>query len=391
MAEGNASSENKENQINNNSVDKDKNSSAYLAYEDFSHVGLGVETYEDGNQHPLELRKILIGDLAKEMSVSFKDKNSNSFKKLVHPNVSGGGGSLDIFDASGHLISIFASNLPKPPKLFKGGNGLASNPFAGGLWDNSLQDEEYNHPSLAVPKVENQLTGLSKDQLTGLVNDQLTGLVNQRKPGRPAAQQGTFDPESGTIRYICRLECGASLASAKGRRKHEKKHCPNVPKEKFAGSYPVFYPGNNMLGGHTLFGDARLPVKKQEYFECRICGKVLKTYEGRRLHEKHQHKPKPDESVGEASTQSASSFEQKDEEEPEAVSDDIEDVEDTEDVGDVEEVDDVEEVEDDDDEDEVTVMDEVMIRKAEMAQQQQEEDDDDDDEIEDDLDDTEEG
>ena len=45
-----------------------------------------------------------------------------------------------------------------------------------------------------------------------------------------------------------------------------------------------------------------------------------------------------------------------DEEEPEAVSDDIEDVEDTEDVGDVEEVDDVEEVEDDDDEDEVNII-----------------------------------
>ena len=33
-------------------------------YEDFSHVGLGVETYHDGLQHPLELRKILIGDLS---------------------------------------------------------------------------------------------------------------------------------------------------------------------------------------------------------------------------------------------------------------------------------------------------------------------------------------
>ena len=47
---------------------------------------------------------------------------------------------------------------------------------------------------------------------------------------------------------VIRLECGASLASAKGRRKHEKKHCPNMPKE------------HNMMGGgsvgagvHSLF------------------------------------------------------------------------------------------------------------------------------------------
>jgi hypothetical protein len=28
--------------------------------------------------------------------------------------------------------------------------------------------------------------------------------------------QGAFDPETGSVRYICRLHCGASLASAKG-------------------------------------------------------------------------------------------------------------------------------------------------------------------------------
>lgn len=35
-----------------------------LEYEDFTHTGLGLETYTDGVQHPLELRKILIGDLS---------------------------------------------------------------------------------------------------------------------------------------------------------------------------------------------------------------------------------------------------------------------------------------------------------------------------------------
>ena len=28
-------------------------------------------------------------------------------------------------------------------------------------------------------------------------------------------KQGAFDPETGSVRYICRLHCGASLASAK--------------------------------------------------------------------------------------------------------------------------------------------------------------------------------
>ena len=36
-----------------------------LDYEDFSHISLGYETYTDGIQHPLELRKILTGELAK--------------------------------------------------------------------------------------------------------------------------------------------------------------------------------------------------------------------------------------------------------------------------------------------------------------------------------------
>ena len=31
----------------------------------------------------------------------------------------------------------------------------------------------------------------------------------------PHCKQGAFDPETGSVRYICRLHCGASLASAK--------------------------------------------------------------------------------------------------------------------------------------------------------------------------------
>jgi len=42
---------------------EDKGAAAYLEFEDFSHTGLGLETYEDGLQHPIELRRILTGDL----------------------------------------------------------------------------------------------------------------------------------------------------------------------------------------------------------------------------------------------------------------------------------------------------------------------------------------
>lgn len=31
------------------------------------------------------------------------------------------------------------------------------------------------------------------------------------------------------------------------------------------------------------------PLKERRVYDCRYCGKVLKTYEGRRLHEKLQH------------------------------------------------------------------------------------------------------
>jgi len=262
-------------QINNNYLEEDKNVAAYLDYEDFSHSGLGLETYTDGVQHPLELRKILIGDLSQEMSVSFRLNADEGFKALVHPN-SGRHGGVEIYDSTGRVVTGYAANLPKPPKLIKASSTIT--PFIGSLWD--------GEPSLEALQQED-------DDIQNLLSQQQR--FSGRKPGRPPAQQGTYDPESGTIRYVCRLDCGASLASAKGRRKHEKKHCPNVPKDQY-GAFPMYYNAGNLLG-HSLFGGSastpppRLP-KKQEWFECRICGKVLKTYEGRRLHEKLQHLPK---------------------------------------------------------------------------------------------------
>merc|ERR1712020_710787 len=49
-------------------------------------------------------------------------------------------------------------------------------------------------------------------------------------------EKGIFeDPETGAIRYRCRNDCGVTLASAKGRRKHEKRHCPKSSGEEKDG------------------------------------------------------------------------------------------------------------------------------------------------------------
>ena len=79
---------------------------------------------------------------------------------------------------------------------------------------------------------------------------------------------------------MCRLHCGASLASAKGRRKHEKKHCPNLGKV----AQPLLRGSrmgqlDSMVVGHSAFGfDGHsalgLPIKQQKTFVCRYCGKV---------------------------------------------------------------------------------------------------------------------
>ena len=62
-------------------VGNEKAAAAYLEFEDFSHTGLGLETYEDGLQHPIELRRILTGDLR-----CFSEQFRTSFLKSLHKN-----------------------------------------------------------------------------------------------------------------------------------------------------------------------------------------------------------------------------------------------------------------------------------------------------------------
>jgi len=276
---------------------------SYLMFEDFSHEGQGLETYSDGLTHPVELRRILTGDLSCEMSVGYKDKDEENFRSLVYPqNVSKGTKrGVEIFDSTGRSVfntfptsstpssSSPSSILPRPPKLYKGG---ANNPF--GYQESS---------EIAVVEPESDYQNGS-DMMGHLMLQHSAfsgGLTSPRKPGRPPTAQGAFDPETGSIRYLCRLQCGASLASAKGRRKHEKKHCPNFGKM----AQPTIRGGgrqNNQeqlmlmtdhggYSGHSLFGGGGgvSPIVERKTYECRYCGKVLKTYEGRRLHEKLQH------------------------------------------------------------------------------------------------------
>merc|ERR1712156_417423 len=76
---------------------------AYLEFEDFSHTGLGLETYEDGLQHPIELRRILTGDLSLEMSVSFQARADDVFQTLDYPSKKKKTG-VEILDSHGRSV-----------------------------------------------------------------------------------------------------------------------------------------------------------------------------------------------------------------------------------------------------------------------------------------------
>jgi len=269
----------------------------YLKFEDFSHTPQGLETYNDGLQHPIEMRRILTGDLSSEMSVSYKDTEDDAYRNLSYPKT--GKRSAEVFESPS--ISVFSSSLlPKPPKLLKGSSGL-SHSFSGSWLEGSSAISENISDFRPAPALSH--------------SSFLSTPVSPRKPGRPPTTSGSFDPETGSVRYLCRLQCGASLASAKGRRKHEKKHCPNFGKveppvlkgqqsqlQKQLGLGLTNSRPSQLGFSHSLFGSMASkqniqinPLKERRVYDCRYCGKVLKTYEGRRLHEKLQHVAKQQE------------------------------------------------------------------------------------------------
>ena len=78
---------------------------AYLEYEDFSHTALGLETYEDGLQHPIELRRLLTGDLSIEMTVSFKARAEETFQALAYQRQQEEAKrGVEIFDSLGRSV-----------------------------------------------------------------------------------------------------------------------------------------------------------------------------------------------------------------------------------------------------------------------------------------------
>ena len=266
----------------------------YLKFEDFSHTPQGLETYNDGLQHPIEMRRILTGDLSSEMSVSYKETEDEAYRSLSYPKT--GKRPAEVLERPS--LSVFSSSLlPKPPKLLKGSSGLAQS-FPGGWLEGSSAISSEISDYMAAPH-----------------SSFLPTPVSPRKPGRPPTTSGSFDPETGSVRYLCRLQCGASLASAKGRRKHEKKHCPNFGKveppvlkgqqsqlQKQLGLGLANNRPSQLGFSHSLFGSMASkqniqinPLKERRVYDCRYCGKVLKTYEGRRLHEKLQHVAKQQE------------------------------------------------------------------------------------------------
>ena len=290
------SNDDKENESLDSSGYSDRPLPGYLKYEDFSHTPLGLETYSDGLRHPVEMRRILTGDLSSELTVSYKGRPGESFRHLSYPKVNKRSSS-DVFESPS--ISVYPTIMPKPPKLFKGGNV-----------SNSSMSSMSQKSALTSSWVEDSSKSLTSE-LGDLSGHSSFMSVSPRKPGRPPTVSGSFDPETGAVRYSCRLHCGASLASAKGRRKHEKKHCPNFGKvappilkgqrSQLLRRQLAASNGQEVSNGasgdplaHSLFGAMSAPghqvvTRERRVYECRYCGKVLKTYEGRRLHEKLQH------------------------------------------------------------------------------------------------------
>ena len=288
----NISSEDESNDDKENDSSYNSDTPGYLKYEDFSHTPLGLETYSDGLQHPIEMRRILTGDLSSEVTVSYKESPEESFRNLSYPKTTKRPATVELYGSP--TISVFGSSsnssslLPKPPKLLKGGPSNVSS---------------FSQQSAISSWMEDHNSSVSETTMTDYMTSQSSFMpISPRKPGRPSTAAGTFDPETGSVRYTCRLHCGASLASAKGRRKHEKKHCPNFGKvpppilkgqqSQLRNQLSAGLSGNGQFA-HSLFGAfaaaQQSMQRERRVYDCRYCGKILKTYEGRRLHEKLQH------------------------------------------------------------------------------------------------------
>lgn len=104
--------------------------------------------------------------------------------------------------------------------------------------------------------------------------------------------------------YVLRNDCGVTLASAKGRRKHEKRHCPKSSAEdrdvpngtsqtSMINRYPSATPSPlaTPISNISQVTTAKNPTisKLNSGFKCRFCGQLLTTLEGWKLHEKIQH------------------------------------------------------------------------------------------------------
>ena len=102
---------------------------------------------------------------------------------------------------------------------------------------------------------------------------------------------------------IFRNDCGVTLASAKGRRKHERRHCPKSSGEdrdtphsnqtqidnRYASSTPTQLLQNSTNIVQTTTARTPSISKSNSGFKCRFCGQLLTTLEGCKLHEKIQH------------------------------------------------------------------------------------------------------
>ena len=93
-----------------------------------------------------------------------------------------------------------------------------------------------------------------------------------------------------------------TLASAKGRRKHERRHCPkssggegevtHPSQQAIINRYPCSTSsphGTNSTVAQAIAARSPSVSKTNSGFKCRFCGQLLTTLEGCKLHEKIQH------------------------------------------------------------------------------------------------------
>lgn len=229
-------------------------------------------------EHPAELKKLLVGDLSKEMTVRVRRSREAPFKTLSHHDCDPNYEQLEVhkfYPLNGSHFKVQTK-----PQSF------VSDSISGGY-----------PPSESPPTIETSNSAFMTDQMDPGNNmfaehsafvfgdsNPSPGSSSKQVPPVTDLSGKIEDPETGAVRYICRNNCGTSLASAKGRRKHEKRHCPLIQ-----GGNQTSSGASSATNSQVMSATNRPLAAKPVGFKCRFCGAILSTNEGCKMHEKLLH------------------------------------------------------------------------------------------------------